>query len=55
MTKEEYLSLPDKDKLELLENVINSIRLQDKDNPTKEINMLYLIDLILENYNLEDL
>ena len=50
-TKEDYLKLTDSDKLELLEFVINDIRLKDIDNPTKEINFNYFVDEIINKIN----
>ena len=50
-TKEDYLKLTDSDKLELLEFVINDIRLKDIDNPIKEINFDYFIDEIINKIN----
>lgn len=50
-TKEDYLKLTNSDKLELLEYVINDIRLKDIDNPTKEINFDYFIDEIINKIN----
>jgi len=50
-TKEDYLKLSNSDKLELLEYVINDIRLKDIDNPTKEINFNYFVDEIINKIN----
>ncbi len=50
-TKEDYLRLTDSDKLELLEFVIDDIRLKDIDNPIKEINFNYFIDEIINKIN----
>ena len=53
-TKEQFIALPAKAKLELLEYAIKSIRLMDVDNPTKDINLDYFINIILEECDLED-
>ena len=46
-----YKALKDSDKLDLLEYVINDIRLKDIDNPTKEINFNYFVDEIINKIN----
>ena len=46
-----YNSLNNSQKLELLEFVINDIRLKDIDNPTKEINFNYFVDEIINKIN----
>ena len=51
-TKDDYLKLTDSDKLELLEFVIDDIRLKDIDNPIKEINFNYFnVCFIFVNFN----